>query len=337
MNLIKRVLAIGALAAVAASLAACSADGGTDTPQGGDTGATGGEQTLSVGRLGIGVDAILSIGRDQGFYSEHNLTITDNVVANPPAALAAVQSGQIDIAYSTVPAFLQALAQGIELTAVAAAEGTGVSSGADQNEFDLEQSGLFVNPDSGITAPGQLAGKTVAVLARNGTSEIAVAAAIRKDGGDPATVNWVTLDFASAIEALKGGTIDAAAVVMPFTNNAEAEGLVQIAAPTVELFGQGAVTSLWVSTPATVEAKSEAIAAFVAAQGQATEYANANIEESMEQVKTLTGINLPTDQMTPLHWMTEIDAAQLQEQADLVLDLGYLPSEVDVASHVYQP
>ena len=64
--------------------------------------------TLKVMTMGLTFDGALYGGIEQGFFKEEGLEIEVSVMANPPAGLAAAQSGQVDIAYApTIPVFLQ--------------------------------------------------------------------------------------------------------------------------------------------------------------------------------------------------------------------------------------
>lgn len=336
MNIRNLVSALGVVAVAALGLAACAPS--ADTSGGsGDSGGDAASMSINLGRLGIGSDASIALAQKHGIYESHGITVNDTVVANPPAALAAVQSGQIDVAYSTVMSFLQARSQGVDVVAIASADGTGELEGGATDLAPLDQSGLFVNPASGITNEGQLAGKTVSVLARGGSLELGIVAAVEREGGDPSTINWVALDFASAVEALKGGTIDAAALVMPFTNEALNQGMVQLGSPVVELFGQGAVTAIWVSTPSIIESKRDAIDAFIAAQSEAADYCNSNIDEAMQQAKDITGIGLPVEEMTRVYWIPTLKPEQLETQMGQMHQYGFLPEPLDMSEASYQP
>ncbi|MGO2111067.1 MAG: ABC transporter substrate-binding protein [Pseudoclavibacter sp.] len=326
---------IGVTAALALALSACSAPA-AETGEGSQEGSQS-VQELKIGRLGIGSDAIFTLGEQQGIYEDHGISITDTIVSNPPAGLAAVQSGQIDVAYSTVMSFFQARSEGVPIQVIASADGIGLAPEGTEDLAPYDLAGLFVNPDSGITNEADLAGKTVAVLARNGSLEMAIAAAIEREGGDPSTVNWVALDFASAIEALKSGSIDAAGLVSPFTNEALSAGLTQIGAPVAELFGPGAVTAIWVSTPETIEAKGEAIDAFIAAQTEAANYANDNVDEAMTEAKAITGIELPIEELTPTYWVPSLDTDEITRQMELTAKYGYLDAPLDMADACYVP
>lgn len=330
MRTIAKIVALGAAALVAVGLAGCS---DTSAPGGGDASGS----TLNLARVGIAQDAAVKIARDQGYYEQHGVTIADQVVANPPAAIAAVQSGQIDIAYTPTTSYFTALSQGVDLQIIAPSDGYPADALTAGDPFDRDNTGVFVRPDSGIATAADLAGKTVAIPARNAQLEVTIAANVKEAGADPASVNWVVLDFASAVEALKGGTVDAAGVVTPFTTQAKEAGMVQLMAPAVEFFGGPSTTGLWVSTPSIIEQKGEAIDAFIAAQREANEYANANLTEAMTIAKDMLGLDLPVEEITPVYWVPELDPADVRSQAERIHDLGYLAQPVDLENAFYTP
>lgn len=329
MRSLKRMGFIGAVSLLLAATAACSSPTSANDANG------EGGSTLSLARIGIAIDAAVVIGQQEGIYASHDLTVNDTLVANPPAALAALQGGQVDIAYSTTTSFYMALSQGVDLVAVAPSDG--YSDDAPGDPYRYDNTGLFVNPSSGISSPADLAGKTVSVLARGAQLEATIAEVATKAGVDPTTINWIALDFQSAIEALKNGTIDAAGLVSPFTNQALEAGMTQISAPAVEFFGGGSTTSVWVTTPAILEQKGAAIDAFVAAQAEANEWANTNHTEAMTIAKEVTGVDLPVEELTPAYWPTSYDQASLQAQADRLHELGFVPATVSLAGRIYTP
>lgn len=325
MNL-KRLAAVAASALAVVALAACSS--------GGDSGATtnaDGTNTLKVALVGLTQDASLSLGVDQGFFESRGLNIETTLVANPPAALAAVQGGQVDIAYSPSIPFLNALSQGVPVQIVAAADGypDGAASLPDPSQVD--DTAVIVNPSSGFTSVAELAGKTVAVPARNAQMEVTIAAVVQDAGGDPATVNWVVLDFASAVEAVKNGTVDAAGLVNPFSTEALNEGMQLLASPGVGFFQEGAV-GLYVTSEATAGSKPEAIASFRDAIIESNTYANEHLDEAKARGAELTGVDVPPAEMTDVYWPTEVRLEDIERVNARLVELGYLAAPVDLSN-----
>lgn len=324
------VATLALIPAVALALAACSSGGG-DAPE-----KSGGLTTLKVATIGLTSDGSLLTGIEQGFFKEEGLQIETSIVANPPAGLAAVQSGQVDISYSPSIPLLNALSQGVPIKVIGAADGYPETPAAnEQDAAALDDTGLFAAPGKGIESVKDLAGKTIAVPARKAQLEVVIAGELQKAGIDPATgVNWVVLDFTSAVAGLKNGTVDAAGLVSPFTSEAADAGAKQIAAPSVGFFETGA-TGLWVAGTSTIEKKADAIAGFQRAIVKANEYATAHPEEAIKAGLAYTKSKLSVDQVKVPVWPTVVKPEDLQRPDDKMVQLGFLAQPVKLDGVIY--
>ncbi len=323
MKVFTRAVVLFAAAAIGIGLAGCTP--AEDKPT----------NVLKIATVGISQDASLAIGNQQGFYKAHGIQVDKNVVANVPASIAAVQSGQLDIAYTPTTSFFMAKSQGVPLQIIASSDGYPAGASQSATPFRMDNTGLFVSPKSGIKSVEQLAGRTIAVPARKAQLEMTIASVVKNAGGDPKSIKWVVLDFSSAVEALKSGTVDAAGLVTPFTTKAEVAGMVQLAAPALEFFGGPSTTGVWVSSPSTIKSKREAIDAFIAAQQEANKYADAHITEAMTIAKDLTGIDLPVADITPVYWVSKIDPKEVRAQAVRIRELGYLDQPLNLDDAFY--
>lgn len=320
----RAVFAVAAAAAAALFLSACSSDAGS-----GDAPSAGGTTTLKVATIGLLADGALQLGIQQGFFSDEGLSIETSVVANPAAGLAAAQSGQVDLAYAPSIPVLNALSQSVPLKIVQAADGyaDGDADAADADKKD--DSALYASAASGITTIAQLAGKTIAVPARKAQLEVTISAALSDAGVDPASINWVVLDFTSAAAALKAGQVDAAGLVTPFTDQAEADGATHIASPGIQFFREGAV-GLWVAGTNTVEGKSSAIAGFQRAIAKSNAYANEHPDDAVQAGIDYTKSSLTVADATVPYWPTSVREEDIQRVDDKLVALGFLASPVSL-------
>ncbi|TJY63676.1 sulfonate ABC transporter substrate-binding protein [Arthrobacter sp. CAU 1506] len=317
-------LPIALAGVLALGLSACStaaSDTGSDAA---------GTTTLKVSTIGLTSDAGLMLGIDKGFFKDEGLEIEVSTVANPPAGIAAAQSGQIDLAYTPTIPLLNAMSQGVPLSIVAAADGyeDGAINGDDLTTVD--DTGLVVAKDAGISSPKDLEGKAVAIPARKAQLEVTVSKLIKDDGGDPAKVNWMVLDFASAVQSLKQGRVDAAALVAPFIGTAQEAGGVLLSSPGIEFFREGAV-GVWVAGQPTVDGKHEALAKFQTAINKANAYANENTDEVQAKAAEVTKQPLEDIQSgTDTYWPTEVRAADVERVNKALVELGFLTEEVNL-------
>lgn len=322
MNTRRTFLSAAAVASLSLSLAAC---GGSTTAESGQTQSGSAEGTLTVGALGLASDASLRIAEDQGYLEDAGISgIEVKTVANPPAAIAAVQSGDIDVAYTPSVPFFNALNQGIDLTVVAAADGY-PENALEMDAAELDDTGVYVAGGSEISSPADLEGRKVSVPARKAQMEVTISEAIRQDGGDPSTVQWMVLDPASALDSLENGRIDAAGLVSPFTEQAGAQGNTLLSSPGVAFFEEGAV-GLWVAETAQVEQDPEKYEAFREAMVQAFEYGNENTDQAQEHAAEITGVDLETiREGATTYWPLEAEFEDISRANERMTELGYQP------------
>lgn len=320
----RRSIPLALAAVLSMALAACgSGSGPASTAPAGD-----GVTTLKVGTIGIGSDAAIRLAVDKGYFKEQGLNVEISVIANPPAGIAAAQSGQIDLTYTPSIPLLNALSQNVPLKIVAAADGyeDGAGESADLNRVD--DTGLLVRQDSDISRPKDLEGKSVSVPARKAQLEVTVSKLVKDDGGDPAKVNWMVLDPSSALQSLNSGRVDAASLVAPFTSKAVSEGNRLLASPGVEFFEQGAI-GLWVAGTNTVTSKEKAMEGFKAAIYKANAYANSHIDEAQQLSAEITKTSVDVVQAGAVnYWPEDVRIEDIERANNNLADLGFLSEPV---------
>ncbi|WP_024817240.1 ABC transporter substrate-binding protein [Arthrobacter sp. 31Y] len=325
----RRTIPLALAAVLSMTLAACGGGSGPAAAPAAD-----GTTTLKVGTIGIGSDAAIRLAADKGYFKEQGLNVEISVIANPPAGIAAAQSGQIDLTYTPSIPLLNALSQNVPLKIVAAADGykDGASEAADLNRVD--DTGLLVQQASAIIRPKDLEGKSVSVPARKAQLEVTVSKLVKDDGGDPAKVNWMVLDPSSALQSLNSGRVDAASLVAPFTSKAASEGNRLLASPGVEFFEQGAI-GLWVAGANTVKSKEKALAGFKAAIYKANAYANGNIDEAQQLSAEITKTPLDVVKSGAVnYWPEEVRVEDIERANKNLADLGFLNTPVKLPADV---
>lgn len=325
VNRLTRHASGAAVVAAVLALAACSSTPAASPSERGESELV----TVKVATIGLTSDGALLTGIEQGFFEDEGLKIETSIVANPPAGLAAAQSGQVDIAYAPSIPLLNALSSGVPLKVVGAADGY-IDGAAESEDPDaLDDTGLYASAASGISAVGELEGATIAVPARKAQLEVVIAEALEDEGIDSGAVNWVVLDFTSAVAALQSGTVDAAGLVNPFTAEADAIGAVRLSSPSVRFFEEGA-TGLWTAGAATVEGKADVIAAFQRALAKTNAYASEHAEEAIQAGLDYTGSELTVDEVKLPFWPLEVKPEELQRVNDKLVKLGFLAQPVDL-------
>ncbi|GAA1526533.1 ABC transporter substrate-binding protein [Nocardioides humi] len=323
---------VAATASLAVVLAGC---GGSDERTTED-----GLQVVTVAYTPIYSVGALQLGIDQGFFEDEGLRIELQQVANPPSGIAAVAGDEVDFNYTPSIPFVNAIANGVQLEIVGAAdgydEGTKASVEADPSlALQHDDSGVVAAKGSGIERAADLEGKTVSVPARGAQLEVTIAAAVKADGGDPAKIDWITLDFPSAVSSLQAGRIDAAGLVVPFIAQGEQAGGTLVLSPGLEFFDDGAV-GLWVTSASLATAEPAVVKSFQAAVERTNEYAAAHIEEAQQAAATVLKTDLAVVQTGSVpSFPATVDPADVQSVIERMKELGYLKKDIDAASLVF--
>lgn len=153
---------------------------------------------LTVGTLPIVDVAPVHIAIAEGLFEDEGLTVTPEVMQGGAAAIPALVSGDLDIAFGAWPSLLLANQQGIELRAIA--DGVAADEGFTQ---------FLAMPDSGLEGnPAGLEGKTIAVNTLNNLGELAVRWTLEAAGVDFESVQLVEIPFPDMGAALERGDVD---------------------------------------------------------------------------------------------------------------------------------
>ena len=140
-----------------------------------------------------------------GYFKQNGLDVTLTEGQDLPTYIAGLDR-QFDIALTVAPVFLNAVAQGVPVKAVAGMQLT--VSEPPTNPL------LTKNP--AINSLKDLSGKTVGGPTLTGASVLALQYLLQKNGVDPTSVKLVFVPFPEQADQLNAGRIDAAISAPPF-------------------------------------------------------------------------------------------------------------------------
>ena len=161
------------------------------------------------------------IAKDEGIFDKNGLDVTMTrftQIANLPGTL----GKQFDLAPTTAPDMLNAVASGINLAAVA---GDTIES---SNKKFYE---VLVQADSAINSPKDLAGKRIAGPGVGSVMHVALVDWVKSDGGDPSGIVGVEVPFPNMMDQLKAGRVDAVEQLQPFVGAMLANGFSSLGDP----------------------------------------------------------------------------------------------------------
>lgn len=280
--------------------------------------------------------------QNSGIMRKNNLNVSEFVVLPaPPPAIAALASGKVQFAYSpTIPAINSYENAGINLRIVAPADGykrRDLAKAKKDADFaaKMDDTGVCINPSSGIKRWKDLVGKTVSVPARGAQAEVTIAGAVEKDGGDPSKINWVTLTFPEVVPSVKNGQIDAGFTVEPFGGICKTEGMTNLGSPGISFFDIEQAIGVWVTTADYAKNNPKVVADFQKAMYQVHEYAMKNNSNMRKIIVASTQITELTAQealaANPPYYPMQVTRVDVTRPATKMYELGFLDKKADVA------
>lgn len=283
------------------------------------------EQTdLTLGLIPIADVAPVFIGLERGIFEDYGLNVTTEFAAGGAAAIPALTSGDIDLAFGGYPTGVAAVQAGLPILISSEAVRSGPLF-----------AGLYSMPDSGIETPADMEGATIAVNTLDNIVQMAVEAHLVDAGLSLDDVTLVEIGFPDMVAALETGNVDVIAVVEPFGTIArqtlDANLIVDMFSGRLESFPVAGwfVTSDW------AQSNPNTLAAFNAAFADATEIA-VNEEGALAAiVQTYTtatpelaaALNYP-------NMVSGIDAEFLQIIPDFMLEQGLIEEPVSITDFI---
>jgi NitT/TauT family transport system substrate-binding protein len=158
---------------------------------------------------------------DTGVLEKHGIGVTLTKFPNI-ADLPGTVGKQFDLVPTTAPDFLNAVAAGLNLAAVA---GETVETSHNKS-FQV-----LVRPDSDIKGPQDLAGKRIAGPGTGSVMHVALLYWVKLNGGTPDGIVGVQVPFPNMKDQLKAGRVDAVESLEPFVGPMLAEGYKSIGDP----------------------------------------------------------------------------------------------------------
>ncbi|HEY2304342.1 MAG TPA: ABC transporter substrate-binding protein [Streptosporangiaceae bacterium] len=325
---------IAAGCAVAALLlAGCSAAGGSSA-----SGAAPAGSSITVAAVpGVG-DAPLYVAWQQGLFRQHGLTVHLRSYKTMAAVMAALHNGQANVAVGDYADFFYEQQHDSSAPMVVLADGYDAAP----NIMDV-----LVSPDSPITTPQGLQGKTI------GTAEpqvmpysvggppfsmetVAASSALDNDGVQPNLVKWRPMAADHLVSALRSHKVDAILVTEPQIFQAES----QIGARTILDACSGETVNLpldgYFALRSFAENHRAALLAFrsVLTRAQANAVQPAPLEAALTHY---AGMDKETASLITVgQYPTALKVTSLQRVADLMSFYGALTRPL-VVSHMLLP
>jgi NitT/TauT family transport system substrate-binding protein len=295
----------------------------TDTAEAADVPAEPEQSDIKLGLIPIADVAPVFIGIERGFFEEEGLTVTTEFAAGGAAAIPALQSGDIDLAFGGYPSTYKAIEAGIPLVVTQeAVEGAPMFAG------------FYSMPDSGIVEAADMAGATVAVNTLDNIVQMALEIELQDAGLSLDDVTLVEIPFPEQTAALELGNVDVISVVEPFGTIARTTLDANFVGDMFDGRLEGFPVAGWQVTEDFAAENPNTIAAFNRAFAKATDVA-VNEEGALAAiVPTYTSASPELAEMLNYpNMISGLDVTTLQQVPDLMLEQGLLDGPIVAADH----
>jgi NitT/TauT family transport system substrate-binding protein len=277
--------------------------------------------TLRVGVLPLVDVAAFYRSVDRGYFRAVGLDVQVVTVASGPEAIRDLETGALDVAFSSYPGmFMAQAAHGPDLKIIAPA-------------YIAKPGHLMLvgAPNHSFTKPEQAAHKRIAVTARGTISDLLAISGLNRAGGDAGTVSWPAMDMRAMLPAMQRGEIDGAVVAEPFVTTAVDAGAVQLLDLGLDLNFSISMSG-WAVRAGSAAARPEVVAAFQRAMNRGVDdVQNRDVREQIFQ--QYLDIDAATAREVRVgSYPAHLDVGDLQRVAALMVEQRVLSRPLDVPS-----
>jgi NitT/TauT family transport system substrate-binding protein len=278
------------------------------------------KSTIKVGGLPVVDDAPLWLAVRNGYFKAEGLTVEPTFLANGAEAITRLQSGGVDLAWSSYPGVITAASKGIQLRVA-------VDGYAAKEHLIV----VGAMPNAGVRKPADLAGKKIAINNLKGFGPLVLSSSLKAAGVDPNSVKLVEVPFPQMPGTLQKGAVDAAWFNEPFLTEAQEKlGVVEVldtaTGPTegLSIAGFVGMESFWKKNPKTVAAFQRAM---IKAQTAAAD--RRQVEQILPTyIKDIDSKTAST--MTVGSYPISLNKTRLQRVADLMVQFQQLKQPYNV-------
>jgi len=317
--------AVSALSLAALTVACSSSGSSTGGGSTSGTGSSAGTTSIVVGSLPVIDTAGLQVALKEGFFKQAGLNVTVKSVTQSTAAIPDLLHGSIDvIAGGNYVSFLEADANGtfpVEFLAPAI-------------DCTADTYGVVAMPSSGVSKPGDLAGKTIAVNLTQNIQTLTTSAVLSADGVTASSLHYVQVPFPDMVAALQAGRVSAISAVEPFLAAALAAGG-KLVTSTCAGPAAGFPLSGYETTQSWVQQHGAAARAFQQALEKGNAYANAHPSVVRSLLPTYTSITATAAASMPLGSYPDVLTASALQRVATLMHSGGLATPSDVTSLLF--
>lgn len=298
---------------------------------GGTLGASTASASRSLTSITLGVAAgngpgNADLAKAKGFFTDAGLNVTIKPLTGAGAeAIAGLDSGSLTIVESNVVSVIQGAAHGIDAPCFTGGVDFRNNLGADVLEADRS-----------ITKPRQLAGKSIGVISTNSYNTLEIDAYLARHHVNYKSVHYVATGVTNTLAALKSGSVQAAELVAPFSQQYLKAGG-RLLTKDFQNYLHTPLFACWTALRGWIGKHKEVAKKFIGALNRADHYYYQHPKAAAKAIAPIDGLpavaNMPGDAFT---YTTRITGGQLQRLITLSKHYGVVNGKVTL-HQVYEP
>ena len=275
------------------------------------------QSKLNVGYVPVSDFLPAFVAKDLGYFEKRKLDVTLTRIALAPNIPPAIISGSLDIGMGTAPLLLDTADAGLGLVAIA---------GTSRMLATQPVVSIVTRVGANITTAADLMGKKVGVPGFRSLMDVSLRKWLLTKGVNPSEVNLVEASFPLMRDLMKGGTLDAVAVIEPFRSRITGDQTGNKLADYLSDLSPDMLAAMWLAKGDWVAVNATTVRSFRESLAEGMSFIAANPEKAREIEKKYLGFVAPNFPPFSL----AISAADIEFFVKISKDIGIEHKVTDV-------
>ena len=272
--------------------------------------------------------AAMFVADAEGFYAKHGVEVKPTLTTLMPTLPAALMSNSVQIGCITTTTFVQAVAGGLDLVAIA---------GGSIVSHQLNNTALVARADSGIKEPRDLIGKKIGVPGIGAYFHVVFSYWLLEKGVDPKQVQFVEVPFPLMRDNLASKTVDGVGAVDPVLTLIVNSGVGYVAAQVIQDLPEGKSILVYAATRDWANAHRKEVAAFQAAIADADAVIAADPNKAVADFGKYVKMPAPALAATKIGIQkADLSEDQISFWVDVMRKQGLLTGPVDTSKMIFR-